>query len=232
MDRASSFATVVPVLQDRGHTVVAYDRAGYASAIEVEPFTDLRAAAADLVMRMDGRPGVAVGHSFGGHLALAAALEHPLLVRAVGVFETPWLWEPFWPADTSGGKAMAAAERGGPAAAGETFMRALVGDDVWGKLPPSSKQRCRAEGRALLADLGSVAAAPYDPRNLAVPLVASRGSEALPHQRAGTEWILGVVPGSEPFTIEGAGHTAHRSHPREFATFVLRVVARAGYALT
>ena len=212
--------------------MVAYDRAGYASALDVEPFTDVRAAAADLVKRFDGRAGVAIGHSFGGHLALLAALENPGLVRAVGVFETPWLWEPFWPPDTSGGKAMAAADRGGPAAAGEAFMRALVGNDVWEKLPPSTKERCRAEGRALLADLASVASPPYDPRLLSVPLVAGRGSEALPHQHAGTEWIRSIVPGAELFTIDGAGHTAHRSHPEAFAAFVVRVAARAGYALT
>ena len=46
---------------------------------------------------IDGRPAVVFGHSFGGDIALAAAERHPQLVRAVGTYEAPMSWEPWWP---------------------------------------------------------------------------------------------------------------------------------------
>jgi pimeloyl-ACP methyl ester carboxylesterase len=231
MDRASSFAKTTRVLTAGGFDVLAYDRPGYASAVGDEPCTDVASAADDLLRRIDGRPAVAVGHSYGGHVAMLAAIRRPDLIGAVGVFETPYSWEPFWPDDTSGGTAVAVADREGTEAAAEAFMRTLVGDRVWERLPSSTKELRRAEGRALVADLRSIQhAAPYDPRDLPVPLVVGRGSKALPHQAAGTDWILEQVPDAELVVIDGAGHGAHRSHPDDFARFVERVAARAGEA--
>jgi pimeloyl-ACP methyl ester carboxylesterase len=228
MDRASSFAKVAKLLRDEGLDVLTYDRPGYASAVDDAPFPDVSTAADDLLARLDGRPAVAIGHSFGGHIAMLAAIRRPDVIRAVGVFETPYAWEDFWPPDTSGGKAIAAARVDGAERAAEAFMVNLVGEPMWSRLPESTKAMRRAEGRALLADLLAIFdAPPYDPSDLAVPLVAGRGSEAQPHQAAGTAWICQQVDGAELFTVEGAGHGAHRSHPAEFAEFVRRVVRRA-----
>lgn len=228
MDRASSFAKVAKILRDDGFEVLTYDRPGYASAVDDAPFADVSSAADDLLTRIGERPAVAIGHSFGGHIAMLGAIRRPDVIRAVGVFETPYAWEDFWPPDTSGGKAIAAARVDGAERAAEAFMVNLVGERVWSRLPESTRAVRRAEGPALLADLQAIFdAPPYDPTDLAVPLVAGRGSEAQPHQAAGTAWICEQVEGAELFTIQGAGHGAHRSHPAEFADFVRRVVSRA-----
>ena len=228
MDRASSFAKVAKILRDDGFDVLTYDRPGYASAVDDTPFPDVSSAADDLLERIGAREAVAVGHSFGGHVAMLAAIRRPDVVRAVGVFETPYAWEDFWPPDTSGGKAIEAARVDGAERAAEAFMRNLVGERVWSRLPESTKAMRRAEGPALVADLKAIFdEPPYDPTDLTVPLVAGRGSEAQPHQAAGTAWICERVPGAELFTIEGAGHGGHRSHPAEFADFVRRVVRQA-----
>lgn len=238
MDRAASFATVARILREAGHRVLTYDRAGYASAVDERPFTDVHDAAADLVRRIESErdrdPVVAVGHSFGGHLAILAAIVRPDLVRAVGVYEAPVSWLPSWPPDTSGGVAIAAHARGGAAAASEAFLRSLVGDDTWESLPERTRALRVAEGDALAADLLSIRnAAPYDPADLTVPVVAGRGSAGAAHHRLGADWLCANAgSAADLHVVDGAGHGAHRSHPGAFAALVQRVVDAASASPT
>jgi pimeloyl-ACP methyl ester carboxylesterase len=170
---------------------------------------------------------VVVGHSIGGVMTLAAAARRPDLVRAVVAYEAPMQWEPWWPADSAGGDAIAAVATGGPPAVAERFLRRMVGDDRWNGLPEETKAIRRAEGEALVADLHSVrSVAPYDPAALPMPVVSGCGSASKPyHQRAARE-LADAVPDGELVTIGGATHGAHQSHPQEFAGLVRRALAR------
>jgi pimeloyl-ACP methyl ester carboxylesterase len=229
MDRASSFAKVVRLLAADGIDAVAFDRKGYASRAQLLPAITVDEAVDDLFAQLgvgDGdEPWAVVGHSFGGHVASLAAIRRPDAVAAVGLFETPYPWADFWPRDTSGGRAVAAAAEG-PEAAAETFLRTMVGDDVWERLPPSTKAARREEGRALVADLLAIQQAPYDLADVPVPVVVGRGEHAAPHQRAGTDHAAATIPGAELLAVDGAAHGCHRSHPAGFAAFVRRVVER------
>jgi pimeloyl-ACP methyl ester carboxylesterase len=232
MDRATSFAKVARRLRAAGHEVLADDRAGYGTRVD-DPIPDPRVAgdAAEVLDALSSRatPAVVVGHSYGGHVALAAAIARPDLVAAVALYETPLAWMDWWPPDTSGGRAVrTVAEGGTPAEAAETFMRSIVGDRIWERLPPATKAARRAEGPALLADMADIRAhAPYDPSAVTVPVVIGRGSESKGQHRLGTEQWQQLLPGAEVVVIEGAGHGAHASHPDEFAGLVA-----AAYALT
>jgi pimeloyl-ACP methyl ester carboxylesterase len=230
MDRAASFAKVQRRLA--GDDVVAFDRAGYASRVD-EPPPSPRVAgdAADLLARLDGRPCVAVGHSYGGHVALAAAIERPDVIRAVAIYETPLAWTDWWPPDTSGGRAVEVVRSGGsPAEAAETFMRSIVGDRVWERLPASTKEARRREGPALLADMHDIrAAAPYEPAAVRVPVVIGCGRESKGQHRLGTDAWRDLLPHAHVVIIDGAGHGAHLSHPEEFADLAR---AALGYAET
>lgn len=227
MDRAASFSKVLRVLAAHGIDAVAHDRPGYASRAAEAPATTVDEAVDDLFALLGTGPVVIVGHSFGGHLAALAAVRHPELVPAIGFFETPYPWLPFWPPTTSGGRAVAAAAAEGPEAAAEAFLRSMVGDDVWRRLPPSTKEARRAEGRALVADMLSIRQAPYDLAGIPVPTVVGRSEHPAPHQLAGTEQAAAAVPGAELHVIEGGRHGCHRTHPDGFAAFVRRVAARA-----
>ena len=234
MDRAASFAKVRRRLEEV-HEVVAFDRAGYGARIDAPlPAARGRIAADvdDLLAHLgdarDDRPTVVIGHSFGGHVALAASILRPHLIAAVGAFETPLAWMPWWPSDTSGGIAIRTAETGTPADAAEAFMRSIVGDDVWNRLPAATREARRAEGPALLADLADIQppSPPYDPGAVPVPVVVGRGADSKGQHLLGTNALLELLPDADLHVIDGAGHGAHASHPDAFAAFVEAVVRR------
>ena len=120
------------------------------------------------------------------------------------------------------------AETGTPADAAEAFMRSIVGDDVWARLPPSTKQARLAEGPALLADMADIRLPPppYDPAAVPVPVVVGRGRESKGQHLLGTNALLELLADAELHVIEGAGHGAHASHPDAFAAFVEAAVRR------
>lgn len=228
MDRATSFAKVTRRLDADGIEILSFDRAGYGSrAGETPPEPRVVGDATDLLARLgdDGRPAVAVGHSYGGHVALAAAIARPDLVRAAVLYETPLAWMDWWPPDTAGGRAVHCvdAEGGTPADAAERFMRTIVGDEVWERLSPSTRDARRAEGPALLADLRDIQRTgdpPYDPSAVTVPVVIARGSESKGQHILGLDEWRRTYPAAPVVILVGAGHGGHASHPDAFAGLV------------
>lgn len=234
MDRASSFAKVRRRLDHAGHATLTFDRSGYGTRVDdALPSGRGRIAAdvADLLALAGGDDGplVVIGHSYGGHVAMAAAIQQPERIAAIGVFETPLAWMAWWPPDTSGGVAVRAAEGGTPADAAEAFMRSIVGDAVWARLPPATKGARLAEGPALLADMADIRPppAPYDPATVTVPVIVGRGSESKGQHLRGTEALLELLPDARLHVVDGAGHGAHTSHPDGFAAFVEAALRRS-----
>ena len=221
MDRSSGFDRVRRRLAD--FVTVAYDRRGYARSRTVAVagcgFGD---HLADLLAIIEGRgPVVVIGHSYGGDLAIAAAIARPDVVRAIVVFEPPMPWTDWWPS-TAGGSSLAVASSEGPEAAAEAFMRRIVSDRIWDRLPVETRRERRAEGDALVVDLTSLRGgpAPFDPAQCPVPALVVRGSDSPAHQQRAAETIAGLIPGAEPAVIAGSGHGGHSSHPEPFADLV------------
>jgi pimeloyl-ACP methyl ester carboxylesterase len=227
LDRSGAFARCCGHLRDL-HTV-RYDRRGYARSVELGAPT-LGGHADDLIAIFDERPGVAVGHSLGGVIALTAAQQRPDLIRAVGAYESPMPWMEWWPKVSAGGEAMTAGEGTTAEAAGdaaERFMRRMVGDERWEALPEKSRQARRADGPALLAELRSARAqAPFDLAAITVPVLAGCSTLSREHHQWGARELARVL-GGECFVIEGANHGAHVTHHREFAEFARLAVALA-----
>jgi pimeloyl-ACP methyl ester carboxylesterase len=222
LDRSAAFSRVGGHLRDL-HTV-RYDRRGYGRSVRLgaPPLSD---HADDLLAIIDGRPAVVIGHSIGGVITLMAAERDPEVIRAVGSYEAPMPWQPWWPKRSAGGAATAARD---PGDAAEAFMRRMVGDARWEALPEGTRRDRRAEGPALLAELASARSGrAYDIDAITVPVLLARGSEGAEHHREGTARLAASL-GREPFVIEGAGHGGHVSHHAEFARFVREVVAAAG----
>ena len=102
----------------------------------------------DLLAVIDGRPAVVVGHSYGGDIALGAAL------RPGGSGADPGrrrLRAPDAVARHLGHPAQPGAGRPAsgdddPGMVAERFFRRMVGDSAWDRLPEATKEARRADG--------------------------------------------------------------------------------------
>lgn len=218
MDRSTSFARVQRALEDT--PTLAYDRRGYARsgsrgvAGSVDDHVD------DLLGLVAGKPAILAGHSYGGVVALAAAARAPEIVGGVLAYEPPLAWLPEWPSGSAG---EAALDAGGSAEdAAEAFMRRLIGDSAWDRLPERTRAERRQEGPAMLSDIRSIRPphAPFDPRDVSVPVLLAHGSSTSDRHRRSVELLGGLIPGSVTHVVDGAGHGGHRSHPVAFADLV------------
>ena len=198
-DRGESFRGVA---EHAGELrVVAYDRRGYGESPSPGGPAPFEQHVDDLIDVIGHAPASVVGHSWGGHVAIAAAIARPDLVRSVGVFETTWLWMDWW-APQSTAAVRAFAERGWP---GATHVElALMRSEV--------------------ATMGHV---PYDLTALTVPCLIGYGSESLPAETADSYRRAAELIGADLVVLDGLRHNCHRSHPDAFAAFVRRTVGLA-----
>ena len=225
LDRSAGLLKLSRRLEDR-FRVLRYDRRGYGrSTPHGGPFA-MGEQVADLVGLLNGRPAVVFGHSYGGNVALALADRHPDLVRAVGVYEAPLPWLDWWPTGTAGGEAARSPDD--PAEAAERFMRRLLGDETWRRLPSRTRAARRAEGVTMVAELADLQAhAPWEPSRIGVPAVAMRGAGGAAHHQRSTEHLGAVLADCPVVTIDGARHFGPNSHPDAVAGVLGELVNRA-----
>jgi pimeloyl-ACP methyl ester carboxylesterase len=215
----------------RRYTVHAIDRRGRGAsgdarsyAVERE-FEDV-AAVADAIAREAGTPAAVVGHSFGGRVALGAALLTQG-IRAVVCYEgaPPAAEERYQPA----GAEERVRER---LAAGEadealaTFLREIVGmteedlaryraDPVWPRRAAAAHTIVReldaeASPEASLDALGGVRQ----------PVLQVLGGASRPAFRLATAALHARLANGRVAVIDGARHAAHHTHPDQFVEVV------------
>jgi pimeloyl-ACP methyl ester carboxylesterase len=224
MDRSAGMLRLSRQLDHR-FRVLRYDRRGYGrSTPHPGPF-GVDHQVADLVGLLDGRRAHVFGHSYGGNVALAVAERHPELVESVVVYETPLSWFDWWPGTTAGGTAIAT--KGEPAEAAERFMRRLIGDERWERLPPSTRAARRAEGAAMVGELTDLRErAPWSGTAVRAPVVALFGEHGAAHHRAAMEHLPAILPGCAVREIAGARHFGPNTHPGDVAAVIAEL---AGY---
>jgi pimeloyl-ACP methyl ester carboxylesterase len=228
LDRGASFLRVVRRLPDA--RTVLYDRRGYQQSRAAGP-TGIAGHVDDLVELLERCRGdgthhdgaarlYAVGHSYGGDVALGAAARRPDLLTAVGVYEPPLPWLGF-------GSPRRRRPEPDPARHAESFFRRMMGDGAWERLSPAARASREADGSALSTELRSIReGTPFEVHDLEVPVVVARGGTAsAPHHLAGTQWLAQQLARGELYEIPAAAHGAHLSHPDAFARFVRRVMA-------
>lgn len=223
MDRQGGFRKLARSLS-RHHRVVSYDRRGYATSVEMSgPFT-MSYQVADLFEIVEREPCVLIGHSYGGAVALAFAERNPQLALGVVVYESPMSWESWWPQDSGGAKAASMADD--PQEAAEVFLKRFIGDRLWNRLPEATQQARRAEGRALVGELGDLRLTPaWSAAGIQVPVVSGFGSLARDYVRRGAEFI-GALPDARLVEIEGAHHNAHSAEPGQFEELLVQPLMR------
>ncbi len=229
LDRSAAFARVQRHLEDL--RVLRYDRRGYARSLALGPAASFAVQVDDLQAVVGDRPAVIVGHSLGGVIALAFAQRRPDLVQAVVAYEAPRSWTTWWPAATAGSVAVSAGDDA--EAAAERFMRRMIGDDRWERLPERTKHQRRAEGAALVAELRSLRDPehpPYEPAKVLVPVLAAHGTTSASHHRRTVEELAAQAPHAELVVVDGAGHGVHLTHAAALAALARRALDRAATA--
>jgi pimeloyl-ACP methyl ester carboxylesterase len=140
------------------------------------------------------------------------------------VYEAPASWEPWW----NGREAGSGWERRDPADLAEGFMRQVIGDSIWDRLPDSTRLQRRSEGTTMMAEIAALGARrPFDPEAITVPVIVARGEPADPRHVRSSDTLATAIPGAELVLVEGADHGAHLSHPAEMAELMRRCLARA-----
>ena len=113
------------------------------------------------------------------------------------------------------------AGQSGPEEAAELFLRRILGDERWERLPEPTRHERRAEGHALVGELVDLRnRPPWTPEDVAVPVLVGHGTKGAPHHVEGATFLVEHLPRAKLVVIEGAGHNAHTSHPEAFARFV------------
>lgn len=229
MDRSGGLLKLSRRL-DGDALAVRYDRRGYGRSVGVggpygcaQHVEDLAAVLADAIPDaiVTGRPVVLFGHSYGGNVALAYAARWPDRVDAVAVYETPLSWTDWWPNDTAGGAALGVDD---PAEAAERFMRRLIGDDRWERLPASTRAARRDEGVAMVAELADLRARPpWQAGAIRCPVVAMAGERGREHHRRSVGHLATELDATT-VTIAGASHPGPNTHPDAVAAVVLDLV--------
>lgn len=221
-DRSGSSRRLLAPLHDR--RVVIYDRRGYGQSISARQADSMRDHADDLlrvVERFDP-PRVVVAHSFGSNPTMLAATLRCESFAALGLWEPPMPWLPWWPQIA---RDIAATDD--PEGQIETMYRQLMGEERWAKLPADVRAKRRAEGEAFRRDMASELEPPYDPAAVTVPAVVGYGSDTSDTHVHGALLLAEQLPDAHLHCVEGGGHFAHRTHVEDFAAFVDAAVARA-----
>ena len=180
-----------------------------------------------------------VGHSYGGAVALAAALADPGRVASLVVFE-PVLFSVLIAEDPAQAAAReiaavrndteAAMERGALEISAARFVDYWMGAGTWARMPES---RCASVATAMRAVKGEWHATFMDPTPLSafsaldVPVLYITGSESPASSRGVARLLTRTLPRVTVIEIEGVGHMAPVTHPERVNALIESHLERA-----
>jgi O-succinylbenzoic acid--CoA ligase len=196
--------------------VVLMDRRGSGgSRMETPGPVSIARHIADIVDVLDGTDTLRTavfGHSFGALLALELAARHPERVTSVVAYEPPYL-----PLSDSQHLARlasvhtdvaAAFSSGGPAAATQTFLRAVAGDEYWDRLPASQRAVVEAAGAGALADTSMSGLDPAGLAGISCPVTLVTGGDSDPLYTPIADALSVRIPNSRRIVLPGLRHPA------------------------
>lgn len=204
-------------------TLIAYDRRSDAS---VERHADDAAA----VLAGAAASTIVIGSSFGAVVALDLVRRHPAAVAGAVLIEPPLAASDdaapvaprFLPAFDR-----RAAQGGGPAA-GELFLRTVLGDDAYDRMPRVFQVQATAKFAEIRAD--TVALLAYRPRYadlaaVTTPVLLVGGERSAPSFRPTLDALRRALPAARLEILTGAGHMLHAEAPRRFNALVTAFAA-------
>jgi pimeloyl-ACP methyl ester carboxylesterase len=189
---------------------------------------DVAVHVADLVALIDregAAPVTVVGHSYGGCLALELAARYPGLVVRAWVYEPPYA--PVGRAGTQarlgavGRETQAAYDEGGLEAAAEAFLSGVAGPASVAALPPTARERIRAQGAGALADAALLGLEPAGLGRIVAPVTVATGTASAPVYVDVAEGLLARIAGATHERIADADHMAPVTRPGTIAAAIL-----------
>lgn len=196
---------------------------------------DLATHLDDLVAYLDAREierAVVVGISFGGVLAVELAARQPARVVAVVAYEPPY--GPVSDGATRDAfRTLAAAtaeahRTAGPAAAAETFLRAVAGPDAWDRLPPRSRAALAREGDGAAADAALVGARPDELARIRASVTILTGTASEAFYAPIADALVARIPHGRRTTLDGLSHVSPITQPDIVGGAVRSALASAG----
>jgi pimeloyl-ACP methyl ester carboxylesterase len=211
-----------------------YDRRGTGASPTGEgPLTIEQHAddAAELARQAGGKVWMA-GSSFGAVVTLEVMRRYPELLHGAALIEPPLA-----PGDEHHppGRVLleeldAIAAHSGAEAAAERFLRTVLGDAAFERIPKAFRARSTSQWPQIRAD--SVALAAYAPRYrelnaVAVPALLLGGERSAPYFRPTLAALERALPAARLEVVKGAGHMLHAEAPRRFTELMLELAAMA-----
>jgi pimeloyl-ACP methyl ester carboxylesterase len=197
----------------------AYDRGDHGSVEEY-------AREAIAVLEEDTSPALVCGSSFGAVVALEAVRQRPTAFAGAVLLEPPMA-----PSD-----AVAPQQRDllanfdqrrreqGDAAAAELFLRTVLGDAAYERMPRTYQDRAKATAAQIRADSAALIA--YRPRyaelsSLRVPVMLVGGERSAPYFRPTLNALRAALPDAHLQILPGAGHMMHVEAHKKFADLLV-----------
>ena len=217
LDRGGSFARLARRIN--AFDVVTYDRRGYQGSRDLQPLSfELHVEDLLTLARQERARGpvIVFGHSFGGAVALGAAIADPSLFQMAALYEAPLPW-------VLRREGMHTPLSDDPERAAEMFFRRIVSDAAWERLSEPERDSRRRDGPALFNDLSSLrdGTLALDLRQLRVPTTYAYGDERTPnYYRELCDKLAHLNPIIGSRELRNAGHGAHLSLPDQLAAMI------------
>jgi pimeloyl-ACP methyl ester carboxylesterase len=215
--------------------LVAYDRRGSGKSADVGPWSVESHAAdlADLISR-EGAPAVVVGSSFGAAVALELARRFPACVRGAVLCEPPLPPRDDVPAMPDGflDELDALVATGGPGAGVERFLRLVLGDGAYERMPRLFQERCKATWPALRADCHALAGYRVRYAQLAAvntPILLLGGDRSAAYFGPTLQGLLAALPRATYEVLTGAGHMMHAEVHKRFGERIAAFCTEVGH---
>mgnify|MGYP001219204715 FL=1 len=179
-----------------------------------------------------GNPVHLVGHSYGGAVALAAALQHPDRIRSLTLHE-PVVFHLARLAGltdvTEGIDRMAAeltekVQAGLPAAAAQVFIDYWRGAGTWEKLPQKGQREAARVISKVLLELRAIFGTSYGFEEygaLQHPIYMTAGTTGRSAAQQVTKLLARVLVDGSLYFVSGVGHMAPITHPRLINTHIV-----------
>ena len=198
-----------PVLAER-FALTAYDR----------PILPTVEQQAEVALGHLAEPALLVGSSFGAVIALEVLRRRPQLGAVL--IEPPLGGTDDAPAAPAAFLAeydRRAAHEGGPAAA-ELFLRTVLGDAAFERMPKAYRDRAMAKHAEIRADSAALIA--YKPRygelaSVQTPVLLLGGERSAAYFRPTLEALQRALPRARLEVVPAAGHMLHAEASRKFA---------------
>jgi pimeloyl-ACP methyl ester carboxylesterase len=180
-----------------------------------------------------------VGHSYGGAVALLAALADPARVESLVLFE-PVLFSLLTAEDPAQAAALeiaavrddtvAAVHAGALEASGARFVDYWMGRGAWACMPQARRETIAAQMRQVKAEWHAAFTEPTPLSAFAaldVPVLFLTGAESPASSRAVARLLTKTLPRVTAVEVSGAGHMAPLTHPERVNALIDRFLAIA-----